>query len=150
MASLALAANAYKPSLEKHFRANDVVMPPLADNSTYGNTEQIRTKHVDLDLTVDFDARTLSGNATHEMVVVAATSVAQFDIWDLTVNQVSVGTSMDDLSSASFTILQPNPAIGSVLQVTIPSGYSVGETVFVVINYVTSPTGQAFSWLNPE
>lgn len=84
------------------------------------------------------------------MLVVAETTVAQFDIWDLTVNKVFVGASEADLTRANFTILQPNPAIGSVLQVTLPSDYSVGETVYVVINYVTSPTGQAFSWLNPE
>jgi len=50
-------------------------MPPLADNSTYGNTEQIHTVHLDLNLTVDFDSRTLSGQAFHRMMVLKPTSI---------------------------------------------------------------------------
>ena len=52
-----------------------IVSPPLADNSTYGNTEQIHTTHVSLNLNVDFDTRELSGNAIHQMNVVAPTDV---------------------------------------------------------------------------
>jgi len=64
-------------------------MPPLSDNSTYGNTEQIFTQHVHLALEVDFDARTLSGNAFHSMKArQQAVSVVQFDIWDLTISRV--------------------------------------------------------------
>ena len=64
--------------------ANDVIMPPLADNSTYGNTEEIHTTHVSLDLSVDFDQRTLNGIASHSMNVIENnTTLAQFDIWNL-------------------------------------------------------------------
>jgi leukotriene-A4 hydrolase len=122
------------------------VPPPLADNSTYGNTEEIHTEHLALNLTVDFDARTLSGQAYHQMRVVQETSTVQFDIWDLDIAGVFNST---DLNSAplNFTILQPNPAIGSVLQVALPRQVRVGEYVSIGINYTTSPKGQAFSWL---
>ena len=43
--------------------------PPLADNSTYGNIDQIATTHVDLYLRADFEASSLSGTAVHTMVV---------------------------------------------------------------------------------
>lgn len=46
--------------------------------------------------------------------------------------------------------MEPNPAIGSVLQVQLPRQVQAGETVDVKINYSTSPTGQAFSWLTAE
>ena len=118
--------------LEKHYRANDVIMPPLADNSTYGNTEQIHTTHLNLDLNVDFDTRKLSGVATHTMNVIQATSTVQFDIWDLDINSVANST---DLSALSYTILQPNPKIGSVLQVTLPREVQVGEQVNIDIDY---------------
>jgi len=39
--------------------------PPLADNSTYGNIDQISTKHVQLSLRADFNTRQLSGWAKH-------------------------------------------------------------------------------------
>ena len=40
--------------------------------------------------------------------------------------------------------------MGSVLQVQLDREYVVGETVLLTIEYQTSPTGQAFSWLNAE
>lgn len=67
-------------------------MPPLADNSTYGNTEQIHTTHLNLDLTVDFNNRELSGMATHSMKVLQATNIVQFDIWDLDIHSVGNAT----------------------------------------------------------
>ena len=129
VASLVTVSSAQRHyGLEKHYRANDVIMPPLADNSTYGNTEQIHTTHLMLDLNVDFDTRKLSGRATHQMNVIEATNVVQFDIWDLDIAGVSNST---DQSSLSHTILQPNPKIGSVLQVTLPREVQVGEQVSI-------------------
>lgn len=81
------------------------------------------------------------------MGVVAPTSVAQFDIWDLTINSCFNATDNSDLN---FTIVQPNPLIGSVLQVNLGREVQKGETVVIGINYVTSATGHAFSWLNAD
>lgn len=141
LASLAFAANAVKSSnWEKIYSQTNgnVLSPPLADNSTYGNTEQIHTTHVHLSLEVDFDQRSLSGVATHNMNVVANTNVVQFDVWDLTVSNVFNTTSNE---AWSFSVEQPNPAIGSVLVVTLPRTVEVGESVDVSIEYSTSPTG---------
>lgn len=63
-----------------------VLMPPAADNSTYGNTDQIRTTSVHMNVTIDFDTRTIDGWAYHTMEVVEATNIVQFDIWDLTIH----------------------------------------------------------------
>ncbi len=81
------------------------------------------------------------------MQVLEATSTVQFDIWDLDISGVSNST---DNGSFSYTILQPNPKIGSVLQITLPREVQAGEEVSIDIDYSTSPTGQAFSWLNAE
>jgi len=68
---------------------------------------------VELNLTVDFDTRQLSGTAEHNMKVLETTNVAQFDIWDL--NITGVYNSTDPSQSFEFDIAQPNPLIGSVL-----------------------------------
>jgi len=81
------------------------------------------------------------------MEVRATTNVAQFDIWDLDI--VSAYNATDN-TAFEFTIAQPNPLIGSVLQVQLGRNVEEGEEVMIGINYVTSPTGQAFSWLNAE
>ena len=82
-ASLLLTADAR--DLKSQVNAS-VRAPPLVDGSTYGNTDQIHTTHVHLDLKVDFDASTLSGSATHTMEVLETTSIAQFDVWDLAIS----------------------------------------------------------------
>ena len=117
LAALVLTANASGLGKKRfHGFANDVIMPPLADNSTYGNTEEIHTTHVSLDLWVDFDERTLNGTARHTMNVIAdKTTLAQYDIWNLEIFGVS-----SDGHMLSYNILQPNPLIGSVLQVELP------------------------------
>jgi leukotriene-A4 hydrolase len=144
LTALFMAVSA-KNWVHKQTRPNDVIMPPLVDNSTYGNTDQIHTQHVHLALEVDFDERTLSGTANHTMEVLEATSIAQFDIWDLIINSVTTND-----AACTFTILTPNPIMGQVLQISLDREYQAGETVAIVIDYVTSSAGQAFSWLNAE
>ena len=109
-----------------------MISPPLADNSTYGNTNQIHTTHVHLDLFVNFDDRQLMGNATHNMNVIEDTDTIQFDAWDLTFYSVFNVTSGEEWA---FTVEQPNPAIGSVLVVTMPRVAKAGETVDVKVMY---------------
>ena len=148
LATLAFAADASKSrNWEKTYRNGDYLSPPLADNSTYGNTDQIHTSHLHLNIAIDFDQRTLSGNALHTMKVIADTDVVQFDIWDLT---ITGAYNVTDGSAFDFSIVQPNPAIGSVLVINFPRNVSIGESVDVGISYTTSPTGQAFSWLTAE
>lgn len=77
----------------------------------------------------------------------ADVTVVQFDIWDLTIVDVFVNG-----VQCEYTISSPNPEIGSVLQVVLPTDftYPVGLLLDVSIRYQTSPTGQSFSWLTKE
>jgi len=72
------------------------------------------------------------------MNVRAATNVAQFDIWDLDIFKAWNAT---DGTEFAFDIAQPNPLIGSVLQVNLGREVQVGEQVDIGIQYTTSPTG---------
>jgi leukotriene-A4 hydrolase len=143
LATLAFVSQARRPD---RYLPNDIIRPPLADNSTYGNTEEIHTEHLALNLTVDFDARTLSGQAYHQMRVRKPTSTAQFDIWSLDIANV-FNASDSGHARLNFTIAQPNPLIGSVLQVQLDREVRTGEWVHIGIEYTTSPDGHAFSWL---
>ena len=51
----------------------------MADNSTDGNTEVIKTTNVHLNFTVDFHTGVLAGWAHRDMEVVADTDIVQFD-----------------------------------------------------------------------
>ena len=67
------------------FLSDFVPEHPLADNSTFGNIEQITTTHFHLDWSIDFDTRVISGTITHDLEVVADTRVLQMDAWDINV-----------------------------------------------------------------
>ena len=125
---------------------SSVIAQPLADNSTFGNTEFIRTEHLDLTLTADFEYSTLNGTAKHTMEVIADTTIAQFDIWDLDILAVW-DVNNDDLA---YEILEGNPDIGEVLQVNLGQTYKAGAEVVITVNYNTQKDGQAFSWLTAE
>ena len=58
------SARSYLPN------ADAWLMPPPQDNSTYGNIDQIRTKHVHFNLTADFDQSVFFGWAYHTMEIV--------------------------------------------------------------------------------
>ena len=146
LATLLFAVNAqnYLRMPQADESNSSVISQPLADNSTFGNTEFIRTSHLHLTLTADFDHKTLNGTAQHTMEVVADTTIAQFDIWNLNILAVWNSENMD----LAYEILEGNPAIGEVLQVTLDKQYSAGDMVEVTIYYNTMPEGQAFSWLS--
>ena len=146
MATLALIVNSYGLDL---YKVNDgnLKMPPLVDNSTYANVDEIHTTHLHIELLADFNERTLSGYVLHTMKVVKPTLYAQFDIWDLNITSVYDGIQGFDLK---FWIVKPNPIIGQVLHVELPWEMSAGEIFDIGIRYSTSPTGNAFSWLNAE
>jgi len=143
LASVAFVATTVKA---RNLAGNAAVTPPpMADNSTYGNTEFISTRHVELDLVADFDSRTLNGTATHTMDVHMEVAHIQFDSWDLDISKVTV-----DGVEQTFSLVTIVPDIGSVLMVDLPRTYHTGEVATVEVEYTTSPTGMAFSWLTTE
>ena len=59
---------------------------PLADNSTYGNIEEIHTTHFHLDWDIDFEKSKIKGTITHDLNIVSnSTRVLQIDAWDIDV-----------------------------------------------------------------
>ena len=63
---------------------------PHADNSTYGNIEQMATTHVHLDWTVDFDRKVISGAVTHDLDIIDNTQVLVIDAWNIKVSEVKL------------------------------------------------------------
>lgn len=101
--------------------------PPLVDNSTYANTDQIYTDHVHLDLALDFDTEVITGSAKHSMIVKDPTAeYVQFDIWDLEIQNVIV-----DQNAAKWWVGEGNPLIGQVLRVATGIDATEGQTITV-------------------
>jgi len=72
-------------------RATVQLADSAMDNHTYSNVHQIRTKHLDIELDVNFDNKTIYGIARHEMQNVVGTDTVIFDIKGLEIQKVTLG-----------------------------------------------------------
>ena len=70
--------------------ADYVPTPPQVDNATFGNVDEIATYGMFLNVTVDFDTRTIYGSNTLDLVVKEPTDKLVLDIWDMDIDSVEV------------------------------------------------------------
>jgi hypothetical protein len=73
--TLALAACSPESAKEPIVRTEQAISKydPARDYFTFANTDQFVTKHLELDLTVDFDAQQLHGSATDDQPATEST-----------------------------------------------------------------------------
>ena len=115
------------------------------DPHSYGRPNEVAVRHLDLDLTVDFDARRLTGRAT--LGLDRRSEEAErlvLDTWKLDVTKVTRG----DGSAAPFELGAEDPVLGRALTIEIgPAGGEGADTV--VVEYSTHPEATALQWLEP-
>jgi len=89
--------------------------------STYANIDAFITKHLVLDLTADFDSRTLLGTAElmFERRDPGATEVV-LDTRDLQVRKAEASSGGASWVDAAFRLDPATAAFGSALRVTVP------------------------------
>jgi aminopeptidase N len=110
------------------------------DPHSHAEPNQIVVRHVDLDLTVDFDERRLSGLATLDLERIdpEATELV-IDTWQLDISAVTLG----DGTHALFELGEHDPLLGRSLTI------HVGTSDTVVVHYATHPDARALQWLEP-
>ncbi|MFT6267965.1 MAG: leukotriene A-4 hydrolase/aminopeptidase [Alphaproteobacteria bacterium] len=121
-----------------------VVETPIesgTDYHSYGNPSEIKVTHINLDLTADFEQKSLIGSAelTFERLLQSATELV-VDTRDLTIKNVSVNG-----ESVGFTLKPEDENLGAALH--IPVGTSAN---MVTIEYQTAQTASGVQWLTPE
>jgi len=114
---------------------------PVSDAHSYANIEQIRTKHLHLDIEVNFEKKTVSGVARHEMSE-HNSKTAIFDIKALDIQKVTLGK--DDEIGTDFELGDSDDIIGRPLKVKIKP-----TTKYINIYYSTTDETQAIDWLDP-
>ena len=111
------------------------------DSHSYANLNDVRMEHLNLDLTVDFDKKTLKGFANLSINNAAKTTEFVLDSRNLNVSKVE----LDDGSETEFEMGEVSDIFGQPLTIKIkPVSKSVK------IYYETSPEAQALQWLKPE
>jgi len=114
------------------------------DEHSYANTGVVSVRHLDLDLQIDFTARTLAGMATLDLTWVQPSgSELVLDSRELSILAVEVDQG-GSWVSAPFQIATPDPILGSKLTIPLPSRSSK-----VRITYRTSPNASGLQWLTP-
>lgn len=119
-------------------------LEPVQDVHSYSRPDQVRVKHVALDLEVQFDKKTLAGTATLTLARQDRSAPLIVDSKDLNVNAVEASEDGEIFAPARFEKGAADPILGSPLTVDLPAGAS-----HVRIRYSTSPRAAALQWLEP-
>jgi len=121
---------------------------PSHDYFSFANTDQFVTRHIALDLDVDFEARKLRGNATLFLNVLDTDAQEIIlDTRDLTIDGVTFVVGDNELEAAAVSLGERHDSKGSPLLIKIPPGIEKGAELVVRIDYETSPGASALQWL---
>lgn len=112
------------------------------DPHTFSHPEDVVMKHLDLNLTVDFEKKILSGTATITFENKTAATVLILDTRDLSIQRI---TQNEEEKPLTFHLGESKPHMGRELSIDI-----MPETKFIRISYSTSPDAGALQWLTPE
>jgi hypothetical protein len=114
------------------------------DNHSYANIHEVYTKHVHLDLDVNFENKTIYGVARHE-IVNRGTDTAIFDIKHLEIQKVTLGRGNEKETSYMIGKWDKDSILGQPLLISIKPG-----TKYINIYYETTEKTEAIDWLAPN
>ncbi|XP_046356909.2 leukotriene A-4 hydrolase-like isoform X2 [Haliotis rufescens] len=116
------------------------------DPCSFSRPDLCAVVHADLDISVNFDKKVISGTV-HITVEKKQAGVETIilDTRDVTVTQVSDKDSGQELT---YSLGEPTGTFGSKLEIKLPNGN--GKKYTLSIKYATSPKCSALQWLRPE
>lgn len=117
-------------------KANEV-----SDAHSFANVNDVHTKHLHLELDVNFQNQIIYGIARHEMSD-HIVDTAIFDIKDLQIRKVTLGDKNELLTD--YVIGKYDSLLGQSLKVKINP-----DTKFINIYYQTNAGAEALDWLEP-
>jgi leukotriene-A4 hydrolase len=118
--------------------------PAPEDVHSYARPAEARVTHVSLDLTPDFESRTIAGTARLAIERAAGVDSVILDIDEMTIG--SVTTSAGD--SLPYRVGADDPILGQPLVVRLHEAPNTPADT-IVIAYRTSPNAAALQWLEP-
>ncbi len=129
-----------KPSV-----AHASLLSEARDVHSYANPEQVRVKHVDINLTVSFERKVLNGLATLKLERVDKQArELRLDTRDLKIFGVETGEKIDSSASTPYVLGQADKVLGAPLTIQLPENAN-----YVFIKYETSPEASGVQWLEP-
>ena len=117
-------------------------MKTKQDLHTFSNYNDVKTTHLNLNLKVNFDKKTLNGVVTFNIENLTNAPSLILDCKDLTISKVTLNK---DNKETTFTISESHPIFGSSLTINIDK-----NTTLVNVYYETNPSSEALQWLNAQ
>ncbi|KAI9598489.1 peptidase family M1-domain-containing protein [Syncephalis fuscata] len=118
------------------------------DPNSFANVEQIQTRHIHLELEVDFKRHTLIGQARLQLE--AITDDVTKVVLDTRALKISGVQLANHTGPIEYSLASAHPIYGSALQATLPKAYTAGEKLELIVAYETTKESGALQWLEPS
>src|SRR6478735_8075884 len=144
-AALALVVCSCQTKTEKQKTMDQTTISQTSvakDTHSYANPEAVAVKHLDLNIEVSFEQKTIKGTATYDLDKKTQTNTLILDARDLKILKVTDAQNQKELA---FKLGEAKPVFGQPLQIEL-----LPETKRIAITYETSPEAAALQWLNPQ
>lgn len=112
------------------------------DRHSYANFKDLRVRHIDLDLDVDFEARQLRGSAALQLEGAAGNLV--LDTKTLTIERVETASGNGPFRETAFDLGKADPILGAPLIIPLDGADRVR------VHYATDPDATGLQWLEPR
>ncbi len=118
----------------------------VKDIHSYSNPQEVRVRHVALDLKVDFDRKTFDGNVVLSLEQISKEShTLILDTRALSISRVETSADGKSYAATQFTIGTSDAILGAPLSIELPAG-----ATSVRVHYSTSPNASGLQWLEPQ
>lgn len=114
----------------------------IVDHHSFSNPSEARTKHLHLELNVDFDSRMLGGVARHRIEVHSGNTFI-LDSKFLQIDSVTIGSGKE--VAVDFELGSMDELLGRAIQVPVDA-----STKQVNVYYKTTDKSEALDWLSPN
>jgi leukotriene-A4 hydrolase len=122
-------------NVTQQFQAN------FMDPHSHARPAEAITKHLDLDIEVDFELKQIRGTASYLIELKGDAAQIVLDVRDLDIRSVTNGA-----DSLPFTVGESSgDFMGAPLEIQTPPG-----TQRITIGFATRPGAEALQWLSPE
>lgn len=117
------------------------------DSSTYANNDEIKQKHIKLNLLIDFTNKILIGDVTISFFVLinnvnkVILDINELDIFSIKKGNLNLKFSYDNTHSET---------LGQGLIIDLDRSYNQNEIINICISYSTTSHGDAVQFLDPE
>ncbi len=124
---------------------------PAHDYFSFANTREFSTRHLDLDLEVDFAATELRGSVVlHMNRIVPEAKQLVLDSRGLVIGAVQLLQPGGDALDLDYRLGESDPVMGEPLVIELPDDFTSPGEFRLRIEYHTGPNASALMWLPAE